>query len=146
MLETCSFRCYIVWNLCVGTTTLKLPRLIQLIGLNRNSVFRSLLLAWGSLVSTSVLLTPEPSSMSLHPISPFFLPLHLFSSHLTCPSLSLITPSSFTQQEFGRVCLCVSVRVTVSVCAICVFCHGPAFSCVQQRSLVKDNTGDSVLV
>ncbi len=74
----------------------------------------ALFLGWGSLVDKSAV-DPLPSLVSLLPISslfPFFLsPSPLLSLHLTCLTLSLITPSSFTQQEFGRglrVCVCVA--------------------------------------
>lgn len=70
------------------------------------------------------------------PLSVSFFPLSL-PLHLTCPTLSLITPSSFTQREFGR-----GLRVFMCVCVL----PGASLLLCTAEVFGKDSTGDSVLV
>lgn len=97
----------------------------------------SVFLALGSLMATRVLLTPEPSPMSLLPISPL----------LSFPPLSpspFLFPLSHLPHSFPRHPIIIHpARVWQgSVCVyVCACCQGPASACVQQRSLVRTTQG-----
>lgn len=133
-MVTCPFQRYVVWKPQFSYRSSGASLVSGwFFRLNPSSLFCPFWLfpARGSLGATTVLLTLQPSTVSplsiFSPLVPFLSPCPFISPGLSCPTLSLITPSSLFQLGLGS-----GLYVWEHAC-----CPGPAGSCVQRRSLVR---------